>query len=269
MSATPGTTRDALDSVFEFEGEQAVLIDTAGIRRRGAVLPGIEKFSVLRAGIAIHRCDVALLVLDATRLVTDQDLHIAGQVTDSFKSLLVVVNKWDLVEKDDLRRAERRFTYIVRERMKFMPNIPIAFTSAIAGEGVNATLRAAFALYAKRTEWVDAPTLNHAAMDAIARHLPPTAIGKGSLKLYRVKQDGIRPPTFIFYVNNTSRVHFSYERYLANTIRETFEYDGVPLKIEFRGKGGVHVIGDNRSKAAARARQSSGGGRRAGTGRGR
>ena len=269
VSATPGTTRDALDSVFEFEGQQAVLIDTAGIRRRGAVLPGIEKFSVLRAGIAIHRCDVALLVLDATRLVTDQDLHIAGQVTDSFKSLLVVVNKWDLVEKDDLRRAERRFTYIVRERMKFMPNIPIAFTSAIAGEGVNATLRAAFALYAKRTEWVDAPTLNHTAMDAIARHLPPTAIGKGSLKLYRVKQDGIRPPTFIFYVNNTSRVHFSYERYLANTIRDRFEYDGVPLKIEFRGKGGVHVIGDNRSKAAARARQSSGGGRRAGTGRSR
>ena len=256
VSPVPGTTRDALDSPFEFEGAPGVLIDTAGIRRRGAVQPGIEKFSVLRAAAAIHRCDVALLVLDATNPTTDQDLHIAGQAADAFKSLLVVVNKWDLVEHDDPRREERRFTRLVHSRIRFLPNVPVAFTSAVDGGGVPEALRMAFDLHRKRTEWVDGPALNRAVMDAVSRHLPPTSAAKGSLKLYRVKQDSVRPPTFIFFVNNTARIHFSYERYLANTIREEFGFDGVPLKIEFRGKGGVHVIGDNRSKAAARARRA-------------
>lgn len=262
VSPVPGTTRDALDTPFEFEGEPAVLIDTAGIRRRGAIQPGIEKFSVLRAATAIHRCDVALLVLDATNPATDQDLHIAGQAADAFKSLLVIVNKWDLVEHDDPRRDERRFARLVRSRMRFLPGVPVAFTSATSGEGVPEAFRRAFELHRKRTEWVDGPALNRAVVDAVSRHLPPTSAAKGSLKLYRVKQDSVRPPTFIFFVNNTARIHFSYERYLANTIRETFGFDGVPLKIEFRGKGGVHVIGDNRSKAAARARRASGGGAR-------
>ncbi len=269
VSPVPGTTRDALDTPFEFEGAPAVLIDTAGIRRRGAVQPGIEKFSVLRAAAAIHRCDVALLVLDATNPTTDQDLHIAGQAADAFKSLLVVVNKWDLVEHDDPRREERRFTRLVRSRMRFLPNVPVAFTSAIDGGGVPEALHMAFDLHAKRTQWVDGPLLNRAVMDAVSRHLPPTSAAKGSLKLYRVKQESVRPPTFVFFVNNTAHIHFSYERYLANTIREQFGFDGVPLKIEFRGKGGVHVIGDNRSKAAARARRAGNRGPRSAGTRGR
>ena len=256
VSPVPGTTRDALDTPFVFEDAPAVLIDTAGIRRRGAVQPGIEKFSVLRAAAAIHRCDVAMLVLDATNPATDQDLHIAGQAADAFKSLLVVVNKWDLVEQDDPRREARRYTRFVRSRMRFLPGVPVAFTSALNSAGVPEALRTAFGLHRKRTEWVEGPALNRAVMDAVSRHLPPTSAAKGSLKLYRVKQESVRPPTFIFFVNNAGRIHFSYERYLANTIREEFGFDGVPLKIEFRGKGGVHVIGDNRSKAAARARRA-------------
>ena len=256
VSPVPGTTRDALDTPFAFEDAPAVLIDTAGIRRRGAVQPGIEKFSVLRAAAAIHRCDVAMLVLDAANPATDQDLHIAGQAADAFKSLLVVVNKWDLVEQDDPRRETRRFTRLVRSRMRFLPNAPVVFTSALTGDGVPDALRMAFALHRKRMQWVDGPALNRAVTNAVSRHLPPTSPAKGSLKLYRVKQEAIRPPTFVFFVNNTARIHFSYERYLANTIREEFDFDGVPLKIEFRGKGGVHVIGDNRSKAAARARRA-------------
>ena len=258
VSPAAGTTRDALDTPFAFEGAPAVLIDTAGIRRRGAVKPGVEKFSALRAAAAIHRSDVALLVMDALQPATDQDLHIAGQAADAFKSVLVVVNKWDLVEKDDPRREQRRFVHGVRSRMRFLPGVPVVFTSALDGEGVPAMLRAAFALHEKRMRWVDAARLNRAVMDAVARHLPPAGSAKGSLKLYRVKQEGVRPPAFTFFVNNTGRVHFSYERYMANTIREEFGFDGAPLKIEFRGKGGVHVIGDNRSKAAARARRASG-----------
>ena len=256
VSDVAGTTRDALDTPFAFEGEPAVLIDTAGIRRRGAVRPGVEKFSVMRAASAIHRCDVALVALDARQPATDQDLHIVGQAADAFKSVLVVVNKWDLIEKDDPRREERRFVYGLRSRMRFLPGVPVVFTSALEGSGVPAMLRAAFALHRKRMEWVDGARLTRAVMGAVSRHLPPSGSPKGSLKLYRVKQEGVRPPAFTFFVNNTGRVHFSYERYMANTIREEFGFDGSPLKIEFRGKGGVHIIGDNRSKAAARARRS-------------
>ena len=258
VSAVAGTTRDALDTPFAFEGAPAALIDTAGVRRRGAVKPGVEKFSALRAAAAIHRCDVALLVMDARQPATDQDLHIAGQAADAFKSVLAVVNKWDLIEESDPRRERRRLVHALRSRMRFLPGVPVVFTSALDGKGVPEMLRAAFALHEKRLRWVDGARLNRAVMDAVARHLPPAGSAKGSLKLYRVKQEGVRPPAFTFFVNNTGRVHFSYERYMANVIREEFGFDGAPLKIEFRGKGGVHVIGDNRSKAAARARRAAG-----------
>ncbi|MBD85511.1 MAG: ribosome biogenesis GTPase Der [Chloroflexi bacterium] len=257
VSDIPGTTRDALDSEFVFEDSKILLIDTAGIRRRGAIEPGVEKFSVLRSVTSIHRSDVAILVLDANQPATDQDLHIAGQAAEAFKSVLVVVNKWDLVETDDIRREEKRFTYMLRSRFRFIPDVPIVFTSAINKSGIDTLLTEGLRLFHKRNQWVDSSHLSRIVTDAISRHLPPSVGPTGSLKLYRVKQDSIRPPTFVFYVNNTSRVHFSYERYLANTIRDEFAFYGVPLKIEFRGKGGVHVIGDNRSKASARKRQSA------------
>ena len=250
VSEVPGTTRDALDTPFTFEGEDAIIIDTAGIRRRGAIEPGIEKFSVLRAVRAIDRCDVAILVLDAAEIATDQDLHIAGQVMESFKGAVVAINKWDLLV-DPTVRDQRSYRHRVLARLKFMPTTPVVFISALEQTGIENLLRTAFEVQRKRMEWVPPTELSRTVMGAIAKHLP-TAHATGSLKIYRVKQEAVGPPSFVFYCNNPSRVHFSYERYMENTIREAFGYEGTHLRLEFRGKGQVHVIGQNRSKAVAR-----------------
>ncbi len=250
VSGVPGTTRDALDTPFTFEDQDAVLVDTAGIRRRGAIVPGIERYSVLRAVRAIDQCDVAVLVIDAAQIATDQDLHIAGQVMESFKGAVVAVNKWDLMDEPTIR-DERAFRRRVLNRLKFMSSTPVVFISALEGTGIENLLRTVFAVHRKRMEWVSPSELTRAAMGAISRHLPPAEI-TGSLKIYRVKQESVGPPSFVFYCNNPHRVHFSYERYLENTIRETFGYEGIHLRLEFRGKGKVHVIGQNRSKAVAK-----------------
>ena len=253
VSGVPGTTRDALDTPFTFEGQDAVLIDTAGIRRRGAIIPGIERYSVLRAVRAIDQCDVAIIVLDAAQIATDQDLHIAGQVMESFKGAVVAINKWDLMDEPTVR-DERSFRRRVLSRLRFMPTTPVVFISALEGVGIDHLMRTVFEIHEKRMKWVPASELTRAAMGAIARHLPPTQ-ATGSLKIYRVKQEGVGPPHFVFYCNSPHRVHFSYERYLENTIREAFDYEGTHLKLEFRGGGDVHVIGQNRSKAAAKKTQ--------------
>jgi GTP-binding protein len=253
VSGIPGTTRDALDTPFVFEEEEAVLIDTAGIRRRGAIIPGIERYSVLRAVRAIDQCDVAIIVLDAAQIATDQDLHIAGQVMESFKGAVVAINKWDLMDEPTVR-DERSFRRRVLSRLRFMPTTPVVFISALEGTGIDHLLRTAFEVHHKRMEWVSPSDLTRATMGAIARHLPPTQ-ATGSLKIYRVKQEAVGPPHFVFYCNSPHRVHFSYERYLENTIREAFGYEGTHLKLEFRGGGQVHVIGQNRSKAAAKKTQ--------------
>jgi GTP-binding protein len=250
VSEVAGTTRDALDSVFEFEGETALLIDTAGIRRRGAIQPGIERYSVMRAVRAIDRSDVAVLVLDVTELATDQDLHIAGQVMEGFKGAVVAVNKWDLAERA-LTRDQRSFRRLVLSRLRFMASTPVVFISALYGQGIDQLLRTVFEVHRKRMEWLPPGQLSRTVMAAIAKHLPP-AQATGSLRLYRVKQEAVGPPHFVFYCNNPDRVHFSYERYLENVIRDAFGFEGTHLKLEFRGKGKVHVIGQNRSKAVAR-----------------
>jgi GTP-binding protein len=250
VSGVPGTTRDALDTPFLFEDQDAVLVDTAGIRRRGAIIPGIERYSVLRAVRAIDQCDVAVLVIDAAQIATDQDLHIAGQVMESFKGAVVAVNKWDLMDEPTIR-DERAFRRRVLNRLRFMSSTPVVFISALEGTGIENLLRTVFEVHRKRMEWVSPTELTRAVMGAIARHLPPAQI-TGSLKIYRVKQEGVGPPSFIFYCNNPHRVHFSYERFLENTIRETFGYEGIHLRLEFRGKGKVHVIGQNRAKAVAK-----------------
>jgi len=253
VSEVAGTTRDALDTPFAFEEKEAVLIDTAGIRRRGAIVPGIERYSVLRAVRAIDQCDVAIIVLDAAQIATDQDLHIAGQVMESFKGAVVAINKWDLMDEPTVR-DERSFRRRVLSRLRFMPTTPVVFISALEGTGIDHLLRTAFEVHHKRMEWVSASELTRAVMGAIARHLPPSQ-ATGSLKIYRVKQEAVGPPSFVFYCNSPHRVHFSYERYLENTIREAFGYEGTHLKLEFRGGGQVHVIGQNRSKAAAKKTQ--------------
>ena len=249
VSDVPGTTRDALDSPFTFEDENAVLIDTAGIRRRGAIQPGIEKYSVLRAVRAMDRSDVVVLVLDAMQLTTDQDLHIAGQAMETFKGVVVAVNKWDLMV-EPTERDRRSVERLVVSRLRFMSSVPVVFISALNAEGIDHLLKTVFEVHRKRMEWVSQSDLTRSVMGAIARHLPPTQ-STGSLKLYRVKQEAVGPPTFVFYCNNPHRVHFSYERYLENTIRETFGYEGTHLRLEFRGKGKIHIIGQNRAKKQA------------------
>ena len=265
VSAVPGTTRDALDTPFTFigngsDGQEALLIDTAGIRRRGAIVPGIERYSVLRAFRAIDRCDVAVLVLDATELITDQDLHIAGQVMEGFKGAVVAVNKWDLLEGATVR-DERDYRRRVLSRLRFMPSTPVLFISALEGRGIDNLLRTVFEIHHNRMVWVPPGEVTRAVMGAIARHLPPSA-PSGSLKIYRVKQEGVGPPSFVFYCNNPNRVHFSYERFLENAIREAFGFDGTHLRLEFRGKGKVHVIGQNRAKASAARSRPAARGRR-------
>ena len=244
VSETPGTTRDAIDTPLEYAGQPAVLIDTAGIRRRGSVSPGIERYSVLRAIRAIDRCDVALLVLDGTELVTAQDQHIAGLVMESFKGIVAAVNKWDLVPEAERDEAEARRA--TRSRLRFMEHIPVRFISAVRHEGLNELMQTAFHVNRQRQQWVSPSRLEAVVMGAIAQHLPPKH-GSRSMKIYRAKQEQVSPPTFVFYCNNPNLMHFSYERYLENVLRKAFGFQGSHLRLEFRGKGKRHVIGDHRA----------------------
>ena len=170
---------------------------------------------------------------------------------ESFKGAVVAINKWDLLEEPTVR-DQRSYRRRVLARLKFMPTTPVVFISALEQTGIENLLRTAFEVQRKRMQWVPPTELSRTIMSAISKHLP-TAHMNGSLKIYRVKQESVGPPSFVFYCNNPSRVHFSYERYMENTIREAFGYEGTHLRLEFRGKGQVHVIGQNRSKAAARA----------------
>ncbi len=249
VNEVPGTTRDALDTPLDFRGRPAVLIDTAGIRRRGSIAPGVERYSVLRAVRAIDRCDVALLVLDATELVTGQDLHIAGLVMESFKGTVVTVNKWDLVPEE--RRDERRVQGSVLSRLRFMDYVPVEFTSAIQGQGVGALMRAAFRVYDDRNRWVTQERLEAVLAQAMTRHPPPRR-GTRTVTIYRARQTRVNPPTFVFRCNDPSLVHFSYERHLENVIRKAFGFQGTHLRLEFRGGGKTHVIGGHRAGAKRR-----------------
>ncbi len=249
VSEIPGTTRDAIDTPLEYAGEPAVLIDTAGIRRRGSVTPGIERYSVLRAIRAIDRCDVALLVLDATELVTAQDQHIAGMVMDSFKGIVAAVNKWDLVPEAE--RDEDAARRVVRSRLRFMEHIPVRFISAVQHEGLDGLMQTAFYVNRQRQQWITPSRLEAVMMSAISEHLPPKQ-GSRSMKIYRAKQEGVNPPTFVFYCNNPTLMHFSYERYLENVLRRAFGFQGIHLRLEFRGKGKIHIIGDHRTGSKRR-----------------
>ena len=231
VSETPGTTRDAVDSVIDWNGEQVTLIDTAGIRRRGRVEPGIERYSVMRALRAIQRADVALLLLDATEGVTEQDAHIAGYVVDEAKGLVIVVNKWDLVEKDTYTVQE--YTAEIRRALKFVSYCPLVFVSATSGQRVKKAIDVALDVQQARSIRIPTGELNRLVGDVVARHAPPSKRGK-RLKIYYATQIGVAPPSFVFFVNDPELVHFSYERYLENQLREAYGFEGSPLRITFR-----------------------------------
>ncbi len=231
VSPIPGTTRDAIDTYLTWEGQPVLLIDTAGIRRRGRIEPGVEKYSVLRAMKAIARADVALLLLDAQELVTAQDAHVASYILEQYCSLILVVNKWDLIEKDsDTMEA---YTQQIRASLQFLDYVPVLYISALTGQRVHKILPLAFQVYQERMQRIPTGELNRLVEEAMARHSPPHKAGK-QLRLYYATQAGVNPPTFVFFVNDPELVHFSYERYLENQIRMRHSYLGTPLKLIFR-----------------------------------
>ncbi len=282
VSEIAGTTRDAIDTEVDHEGQRLILIDTAGIRRRGRVGPGVEKYSVLRAERAIDRCDVAVLIIDATDGVTAQDTHIAGYIHEVARGCVIVVNKWDVIRErrraaeEAARAAEEAeaammaalqtegevgaplpfpvpapeplkpgqvpaeepkdaaaFQREVRERLKFMPYVPMVFAAAKSGYHVDPVLDHALRIYRERQRRVPTAELNDVVREALQRHAPPSGHGV-SLKIYYVTQAEVSPPTFVFFVNDPTLNHFSYERYLENRLRETFGFEGTAIRLQFR-----------------------------------
>ncbi len=231
VSPTPGTTRDAVDTPIRFLDREIILVDTAGIRRRGSIEPGLEKYSVLRALRAIGRADIVLLVLDATLGVDAQDAHIAGYALEEAKSIIVVVNKWDLVEKTSQTMA--LYEQEIRQALRFMPWVPILFVSALTGQRVHHILPLALRIDEERRVRLSTAELNALLREAVARRSPPTHQGK-KLRIYYGTQVSVAPPTFVLFVNDKRIVHFGYERYLENQIRERYRYEGTPIRLIFR-----------------------------------
>ena len=231
VSSVPGTTRDAVDTQLEWEGTQLTLIDTAGMRRRGKVASGVEYYSLLRALRAVRRADVALLVIDGYEGVRAQDTHVAGAVLDELASVVVLVNKWDLVEKDADTMVQYREW--VREALKFMDYVPVLFISALTGERVGQVLPMALRVWRSRFDRIKTSELNRLIQDAVARHAPPSHRGR-RLKIYFSSQPEVDPPTFVLHVNDPGLVHFSYERYLENQIRKAHPFPGTPIRLLFR-----------------------------------
>jgi GTPase len=234
VSPIAGTTRDAIDTRLEWEGTPITLIDTAGIRRRGKVERGVEHYSVLRALKAIQRANVALLVIDGVDGVTAQDAHVASFILDEWASAVVLVNKWDAVEKDAYTMIE--YTKWVREALKFLDYVPVLYISALTGQRVHKVIPTALEVHEARFRRVSTGELNRLVQDALARHAPPSKRGK-RLKIYYASQPGVNPPTFVFHVNDTELVHFGYERYLENKLREAYAFTGTPLKLVFKPRG--------------------------------
>jgi GTP-binding protein len=233
VSDHAGTTRDSIDSLTDWSGNQVLLIDTAGIRRRGRVEPGLEKHSVLRSERAIDRADVALVVLDASEGFTAQDQHIAGYVVEAGKGIVLVVNKWDLVPKSS--RTMDAFHDQAGEFFQFAPWAPIIFVSALTGQRVNQIVETALHVYGERQKRIGTGELNRLLRDAVAKHPPPSRPSKW-LKFYYATQSDIAPPRFVFFCNDPQAVHFSYQRYLENEIRASFSFDGTPILLHFRGR---------------------------------
>ena len=233
VSATPGTTRDAVDSVLEKRGQRYVLIDTAGIRRKGRTREKLEKVSVMRALQSIDRSHVSMILIDAVEGITDQDLHIAGYIQERHRGSIVGINKWDVVEND--KKLTARFLEEVRDRFRFFPFAPIITFSALSGKRVSRiipTVREVFQQYNQR---ITTGILNRGLADALRKHEPPVVKGR-RLKFYYATQASTKPPTFVLFCNYPDSIHFSYERYLTNQFREAFGLDKSPLRLIFRGR---------------------------------
>jgi len=229
---TPGTTRDAIDTSIEFEGQNVLLIDTSGIKRRGRLGTGVGRYSVIRALRAIDRADVALLVLDATELVTAQDTHIAGYVQQAVKGIVLVINKWDITEDKDTAECDR----YIRSQFKFIPYAPVLYISAKLGQGVDRIMPQVHQVYQERLKRLPTATVNSVIQQAVAAHSVPRK-GNKQLKIRYATQAEVNPPTFVFFVNDAKLMHFSYRRYLENKLRHVFGFAGTPIRFVFKTRG--------------------------------
>ena len=233
VSPIAGTTRDAVDSKLEYEDIPLTLIDTAGIRKRGKIDPGVERYSVVRAKKAIERADVALLMVDAETGITAQDLHIAGFILDEWKSTVVLVNKWDAIAKDSY--TMNYYTEKILHELNFMPYVPLLFISATTGQRVDKVLPLALKVQEARLTRISTSQLNKILRDALDAHPAPSQAGR-QLKIYYATQVRSDPPTFLVYVNDPKLMHFSYKRFLENRIRDAHEFLGTPIRIVLKGK---------------------------------
>lgn len=233
VSPIPGTTRDAVDTHIEANGLPVTLIDTAGIRRRGKIDPGVEKYSVVRSLRAIERADVSLLVIDATSGISAQDTHIAGFILEAMKSAVVIVNKWDAVEKDSY--TMQTYTEKLRRELNFMPYVPVLFISAKTGQRVDQVLPTALHVQEERLARLNTSQINRILQEAQAAHSPTSKSGR-SLKILYGTQVRSDPPTFLIYVNDPELAHFTYVRFLENRFRQSYPFTGTPIRLVFKGR---------------------------------
>ncbi len=232
VSDVAGTTRDAIDSVLTYNKEEFVIIDTAGMRKKGKVYENIEKYSLLRSMKAIDRSDICLLVINAEEGIIEHDKHIAGYVLEKGKGLILIVNKWDLVEKE---KTTNDYLKLIRNEFQFLSYVPVIFTSALTKKKIHNIMPEVLKVSENIKREIKTSILNDIIGDAYLLNLPPSYKGK-RLKIYYTSQTGIKPPKYTFFVNNKNLVHFSYERYLENKLRENIELEGTPIILQFKNR---------------------------------
>ena len=234
VSPIAGTTRDAVDEYLTYDDVPITLIDTAGIRRRGKIDPGVEKYSVIRAMRAIERADVALLVIDATTGITNQDAHIAGFILEAWKSAVVVVNKWDAIEDKDAYTMDD-YNNLLRRELNFLDYVPIVYISALTGQRVKQVLPTALQVQEERLVRLSTSQINKILQKALTHHPPPSKNGK-HLKIYYGTQVRTDPPTFLVFVNDPKLLHFTYKRFLENRFRDEYGFLGTPIRLVFKAR---------------------------------
>lgn len=233
-SDVAGTTRDAVDTRFTYHGNDYVVIDTAGMRKRGKIYENIEKYSLLRTMKAIDRSDVCLIVINAEEGIIEHDKHIAGYALEAGKAVILVINKWDVIEEKD--KAMKKWKEDMKAHFQFMPYAPVVFLSATTKKRIHTLMPEILKVYENSRREIKTSLLNNVITDAYALNLPPSYKGK-RLKIYFSNQVSTQPPTFDIQVNSKGLIHFSYERYLENKIREAFDFEGTPIVLQFKNKG--------------------------------
>jgi len=233
VSPIAGTTRDAVDTPMVFDGTDITLIDTAGMRKRGKIDRGVEKYSVIRSMRAIERSDVSLLMLDASQPISAQDTHIAGFILDAWKSVVILVNKWDLVEKDSYTMDE--FRKKIQHSLNFMSYVPVLFISAKTGQRVNQVLPTALSVQEQRMVTIQTSKLNNILLTAQDQHAPASKTGR-KLRIYYGTQVRNDPPTFMLFVNEPALAHFTYLRYIENRLREVYPFTGTPIRFVLKAR---------------------------------